>query len=50
MIVKTKRGYYVYSGITAIGRRKRVGGPYSTYLVAKKVNNQTKSKRKKPRK
>ena len=50
MIVKTKRGYYVYSAQNAIGRRKRLGGPYTTYLQASRINKNTLVRKKKKKK
>lgn len=50
MIVKTKRGYYVYDAINAIGRRRRLGGPFTTYKQATRLNEKTKVKRRKRRK
>jgi len=45
MIVKTKRGYYVYSAQLVNGRRKRLGGPYTTYKQASRVNVGTKTRK-----
>lgn len=47
MIVKGKRGYYVYSAQNKIGRRRRVGGPFTTYKQAKRLNETTKVRKKK---
>ena len=45
MIVKTKRGYYVYGAINKLGRRKRIAGPFTTYNQAVKINNTTKKRK-----
>jgi hypothetical protein len=50
MIVKTKRGYYVYSTVTSIGRRRRLAGPFTTYSQATKINNAAGKKRGKKQK
>jgi hypothetical protein len=42
MVVKTKKGYYVYSAPLLNGRRKRIGGPYPSKSQANKVNRKSK--------
>jgi hypothetical protein len=47
MIVKTKKGYYVYSAPSVFGRRRRLAGPFNTYQQAVPANRSTKKRKKK---
>jgi hypothetical protein len=47
MIVKTRKGYYVYSAPSVFGRRRRLAGPFNTYQQAVSINKTTKKGKKK---
>jgi hypothetical protein len=46
MIVKTKRGYYVYSAPTIFGKRKRLSNALPTRAIAQRINKCKKCGRK----